>query len=137
MNAINGAGETVLALDAQSETPANETNFQQGEHNPPSIVSASNDGARPRQHAPSSSSDPFAKLNPFPRGRWTASTAFVNTQPLSSDSLAEAPLQTLFWSPPETSMVEDATQRIAALLHSAVHAVQEIQLFDDLYEVPA
>ncbi len=51
--------------------------------------------------------------------------------------LLEAPLHELFWSPPETSMVEEATQRIAALLQAAANAVQEIQLFDDVYEVPA
>ena len=28
--------------------------------------------------------------------------------------LLEAPLRELFWSPPETSMVEEATHRIAA-----------------------
>jgi hypothetical protein len=139
MKVITGAGETVLALDAQSEVSANGTDFQQGEHTfgTPSMVSTSDDGACPRQHAPSASSAPFNKLNPFPRGRWTASAAFVDAQPMALANLAEAPLQTLFWSPPETSMVEDATQRIAALLHSAVNAVQEIQLFDDLYEVPA
>jgi len=139
MNAINRAELKVLALDTQSESPANETNFRPDEHtsDTPSIASASEDGACPRQHAPSSFSEPFAKLNPFPRGRWTASIASVHTQPPSLDNLAEAPLQALFWSPPETSMVQDATQRIAVLLHAAVNAVQEIQLFDDLYEVPA
>ena len=137
MNAINGAGETVLVLDTQGETPANGADFQQGEHtsDTPRMVSASEDGACPRPHAPSSSSDPFATLNAYPRGRWT--TTRVDVLPNSSASVAEAPLQALFWTPPETSMVEEATQRIAALLHSTANAVQEIQLFDDLYEVPA
>lgn len=127
----------MLTLDTQGETPAQGTDFQQGEDtsDTPRTVSASEDGACSRPHAPSSSSDPFATLNAYPRGRWT--TTPVGMPPNSSAHVGEAPLQALFWTPPETSMVEDATQRIAALLHSAANAVQEIQLFDDLYEVPA
>jgi hypothetical protein len=113
MNSIIGAEKTVLLLDTQSKAPANGADFQPGEHisDTPRMASASKDGACPRPHAPSSSSDPFAKLNAYPRGRWTT-PPLLGVPPNSSADLAEAPLEALFGTPPETSMVEEGNSTL-------------------------
>jgi hypothetical protein len=52
--------------------------------------------------------------------------------PIPAD-LLEAPLRELFWSQADTDRVTEAQQRITDFLSAAL-AVEEIQLFDDLYE---
>ena len=71
----------------------------------------------------------------YPRGRWTAN---LKRPWLPSETeLIEAPLRELFWSPPETTLVEEAAQRIANALVSAASLPEPIQLFDDLYQAAA
>jgi hypothetical protein len=138
MNATIEIGTMTPGLEVPQRESAPATDFPPVDHNnnPACSNSASDGGARPDGRAPSASfADPA--INPFPRGRWTSSVKAVRQQLPPLTGVLEAPLRELFWTPPETSMVEDATQRIANLLQSAANAVQEIQLFDDVYEVPA
>jgi hypothetical protein len=141
MNLMSGTNDGVLKNDittAKGEA-ADETSFLWNEQtSAPSFLncSAPDGGALPARHAPPASLEGReASPNRFPRGRWTATVASMRTPAL--DGLVEAPLRELFWSPPQTSMLEEATERISDLLAVAAHAVQEVQLFDDLYEIPA
>ena len=136
MNMTIESNETARGINTRPENAATEFPPVGSIDNPAMSNSASDDGVRLSRRAPSASPADQA-ANAFPRGRWTPTitTGLRKLPPLTG--LLEAPLHTLFWSPPETSMVEEATQRIAALLQAAADAVQEIQLFDDVYEVPA
>jgi hypothetical protein len=142
MNLANSTNDGARSNDitaARGETAA-ETNFLRDEQTcAPSFLNhaAPGGGALPARHAPPASIEGMpTSSNRFPRGRWTATVASMRTPP-PLDSLVEAPLRELFWSPPQTSMLEEATERISNLLTAAANAVQEVQLFDDLYEIPA
>lgn len=63
-------------------------------------------------------------------------TARRSLRPSLPANLLEAPLRELFWSQPDTERLAEAQQRIADFLSAAV-AQEPIQLFDDLYELPA
>jgi hypothetical protein len=50
--------------------------------------------------------------------------------------LLEGPLRELFWSEPDAERLTEAQQRITNFLNAALTR-EPIQLFDDLYELPA
>lgn len=72
------------------------------------------------------------KTTVYPRGRWTLG---ANSSDASSAEIANAPLRQLFWGEPQTTLVEEATARVEQALRTCAESI-DVQLFDDLYQVP-
>src|SRR5215207_9878724 len=107
MNLMHGTNSSTPVNDiipAQPEA-ANGTNLLRDEQtSAPAFLNHSGPGggALLARHAPPPSSKGMdVTSNRFPRGRWAGTVASMRTSP-PLDSLVEAPLRELFWSPPQT-----------------------------------